>query len=155
MNWWYLSLRKIARDPPLEVSYSPSLNSIFSAYLSPLSKLEMLDFLPKQWNPPLAKLPPCIHLSTFDKRWYHASFTTALEKQVDHYLEISLHQNLSCFKGISLLDQMQALTSIFAVHKHKCQTTKVAEEMWLPYLERLVQVIQISCADGDTADGGS
>ncbi|KAG8963075.1 hypothetical protein FRC05_004933 [Tulasnella sp. 425] len=126
-NWWYLSLRKIARDPSLE--------------------LDMLNLLPEQWQPFLAESPPCVQLSTFDGRWYQTTFSPALESQVDRYLEITLEMNLSAFEGISILDQMQVLTSLFAVHAYKGKTTEAPEDSWLPYLERLVQAIQISCVD--------
>lgn len=107
----------------------------------------MLNLLPEQWQPSLAESPPCVQLSTFDGRWYQTIFSPALESQVDRYLEITLEMNLSAFEGISILDQMQVLTSLFAVHAYKSKATEAPEDSWLPYLERLVQAIQISCVD--------
>ncbi|KAG8963811.1 hypothetical protein FRC00_005000 [Tulasnella sp. 408] len=131
-NWWYLSLRRIAHDPSWV--------------------LDMLDFLPTQWKPSLAKSPPCIQLSAFDRRWYRASYTPGLGEQVERYLEVTLKQNLSSFEGISILDQMQVLTSVFTVHEYKCNHEQGLEEAWLPYLDRLVNVIKISCAEAGKDD---
>lgn len=73
---------------------------------------------------------------------------------MDRFLEITLGQNLTAFEGISFLDQMQALTSVFATHKHKCETAEAPSEFWLPNLELLVQVMRISCADASMDDAG-